>query len=88
MSNELLQKLERKIENAVESIELLKLQVEELEEQNTKLASENSSLKSKQAGWEKNLTYMLEKLSNVPSLEQPTKNSQLRREICEEDAIV
>ncbi len=87
MSNELLQKLEYKIENAIESIELLKLQIEELEEKNSKLASENLSLKNKQASWEKNLTSMLDKLSSVSVLEQPS-NNKIYVESCEKDAVV
>ena len=74
MSNELLQKLEHKIENAVESIELLKLQLEELEEKNSSLANENLSLKNKQASWEKNLTSMLDKLNNVSAFEKSICN--------------
>jgi cell division protein ZapB len=88
MSNELLQKLERKIENAVESIELLKLHIEELEEKNSKLANENTSLKNKQASWEKNLNAMLDKLSSVSTLDQQIKSTKVYVETCEEDTIV
>ena len=89
MSNELLQKLEHKIENAIESIELLKLQIEELEEKNSKLANENSSLKNKQATWEKNLNSMLDKLSNVSVLDQPTTTGKkIYTEAYEEDAVL
>lgn len=87
MSNELLQKLEYKIENAIESIELLKLQIEELEEKNSKLVSENLSLKNKQASWEKNLTSMLDKLSSVSVLEQ-SSNNKIYVDACEKDAVV
>ena len=76
MSNELLQKLERKIENAVETIELLKLQIEELEEKNATLANENNNLKDKQISWEKNLNTMLDKLSNVSDFEKQAKHSK------------
>lgn len=65
MSSDLLQKLEDKIDNAIETIELLRLQSEELEEKYSKLLNENAALKSKQAAWEHNLTTMLEKLDAI-----------------------
>lgn len=65
MSSELLQKLEDKIDNALETIELLRLQNDELEEKYSKLLNENSVLKSKHAAWEENLTTMLEKLDAI-----------------------
>lgn len=65
MSSELLQKLEEKIDNAVETIELLRLQAEELEEKNSRLNNENTALKNKQAAWEQNLATMLEKLDAI-----------------------
>ena len=77
MSNELLQKLERKIENAVETIELLKLKIDELEEKNSILTHENNNLKDKQISWEKNLNTMLDKLNNVSAFEKQTKHSKV-----------
>ena len=65
MSSELLQKLEGKLDNAIETIELLRLQAEELEEKHSKLMNENAALKNKQAAWEQNLTTMLEKLEAI-----------------------
>ncbi len=65
MSNELLQKLEDKIDNALETIELLRLQNEELEEKYGKLLNENNTLKNKHAAWEQNLSNMLEKLDAI-----------------------
>lgn len=62
MSSELLQRLEDKIDNALETIELLRLQNEELEEKYSRLLNENNMLKSEQAAWGQNLTTMLEKL--------------------------
>lgn len=70
MSSELLQKLEDKIDNAVETIELLRLQNEELEEKNSRLNNENTALKNKQAAWEQNLANMLEKLDAIEPKEQ------------------
>lgn len=65
MSSELLQKLEDKIDNALETIELLRLQQEESEEKYSKLLNENTLLKNKHAAWEQNLTTMLEKLDAI-----------------------
>jgi len=87
MSNELLQKLEHKIESAIESIEMLKLHIEELEEKNSKLANENLLLKNKQAAWEKNLNSMLDKLSNISTSEQTTAN-KVYVEAYEEESTV
>lgn len=65
MSSELLQRLEDKIDNAIETIELLRLQTEELEDKHARLLNENAALKNKQATWEQNLTTMLEKLDAI-----------------------
>lgn len=65
MSIELLQKLEDKIDNALEAIELLRLQNDELEEKYSKLLNENTLIKNKHAAWEQNLTTMLEKLDAI-----------------------
>ena len=72
MSEHLLAQLEKKIENAIENIELLRLQVEELEEKNAKLQNENATLqnenatfKSRQSEWEQGLTKLLNKLDDV-----------------------
>lgn len=65
MSSELLQKLEDKIDNALETIELLRLQNDELEEKYSKLLNDNTLLKNKHATWEQNLTTMLEKLDAI-----------------------
>lgn len=65
MSNELLQKLEDKIDNALETIELLRLQNDELEEKYARLLNDNNALKNKHATWEQNLTNMLEKLDAI-----------------------
>ncbi len=68
MPSELLQKLESRIDNAIESIELLRLQIEELEVKNAKLFDENSILKDRQSYWEKNLNLMLDKLDTIENI--------------------
>jgi cell division protein ZapB len=65
MSNRLLEQLEEKIDNAIEAIELSRLQIEELEEKNLKLQNENATLKSRQTQWEHSLTSLLGKLDGA-----------------------
>lgn len=72
MSVELLQKLEDKIDNAIETIELLRLQNEELEEKFNRAQQDNTTLKSKQSAWEQNLSSMLEKLEAIEVREETT----------------
>jgi FtsZ-binding cell division protein ZapB len=65
MSNSLLEKLEKQIENAVGLIELLRLQVEELEGKHQQLQHENSVLKKHQSEWEQSLSTLLRKLDSA-----------------------
>ncbi len=83
MSNELLAKLEDKINNALETIELLNLQNEELEEKYSKLLNENTALKNKHAAWEQNLTNMLEKLDAIEP-KAPTFKANTSAAVAEE----
>ena len=70
MSNQLLEQLEAKIDETVETIEILRLQIEELEEKNTKLQDENQVLKDKHLAWEQTLNSMLSKLRSLESASQ------------------
>jgi len=69
MANEILQRLEDRIDNAVETIELLRLQLEDAESKREKLIAENLILQNKNASWEQNLVTMLEKLDAIEILE-------------------
>ncbi len=64
MSNPLLE-LESKIDHVIESIELLKLQVEELEQYNAELQQENNKLKGHQSEWTQGLHTLIHKLDTV-----------------------
>lgn len=75
MSSQLLQQLESKVNQTVETIELLRLQVEELEEKNLRLQDDNNVLKDKHEVWEKTLHTMLNKLSDVDSTLQDNEKS-------------
>lgn len=75
MSSQLLQQLESKIDHAIETIELLRLQLEELEQKNTQLQDENNVLKDKHEVWEQTLYSMLQKLNTLHSTIQDSEKS-------------
>ncbi len=88
MSNRLLEKLETKLDEVIETIEILRLQVEELEEKNTLLSEENSTLKGRQVQWEQGLTTLLNKLDNVtPGSDKTESHSTEDFEAEENEAI-
>lgn len=58
MSSELFNRLEQKVNSAVEALELLKLEAEELREENTRLKQERQD-------WEDRLSALLTKLDDV-----------------------
>jgi cell division protein ZapB len=58
MSTSLLSKLEKKVEHTVEVIELLRLQIEELEE-------ENAALKAEQEKWRADLSALLQRFDDI-----------------------
>ncbi|MGJ7458460.1 cell division protein ZapB [Halomonas sp. MA07-2] len=62
MSNELFTRLEQKVTSAVEALELLKMEAEELREENTRLKQEHEE-------WERRLTGVLSKLEEIESTE-------------------
>ncbi len=61
MMIELLNKLERKIGHAIETIELLKLQIDELEE-------ENAALRAEQEKWRHDISGLLSRLDRADEL--------------------
>lgn len=65
MSSQLLEQLEAKVDETVEMIEIMRLQIEELEEKNVKLQDDNNVFKDKHEAWEKTLYAMLNKLNGV-----------------------
>ena len=58
MSNDLLNKLGEKIQNAVETIEILRVEVEELKER-------NSGLQAEKEEWDSKLTALIEQFENI-----------------------
>ncbi len=75
MPSQLLQQLEAKVDQTVETIELLKLQIEELEQKNIKLQDDNNVLKDKHEVWEKTLYTMLNKLSGLENIMQDNEKA-------------
>lgn len=65
MSNELIQKLDEKIDAALETIEILRLQLEESENKNKILSTENETLKENKTTWENNINNLLNKLNRI-----------------------
>jgi FtsZ-binding cell division protein ZapB len=65
MSNQLLLKLEAKVNQALEVIEVLRIQLAEMEENNVVLKIENAEMQSRQLQWEQSLTALLQSLSNA-----------------------
>lgn len=69
MFKDLLFQLEQKVEHAVDLIELLRLQIEELEE-------ENAALRSEQEQWRDDLVQLLKRFEQIERPESDTEFSQ------------
>lgn len=65
MSFELLEELEAKIQAAVENIELLRMEIDDLKEQNSKLSDENNRLNQEQQAWQERLRSLLGRMNNI-----------------------
>ena len=68
-----LQKLEAKINEVIETVELLHLQVEESEQANTRLQRDNTELKQQQNEWEQTVIGLLSKLEKLQTSHTATK---------------
>ncbi|NHH99032.1 MULTISPECIES: cell division protein ZapB [Oceanimonas] len=65
MSFDVLEKLEAKIQTAVDTISLLQMEVDELKEQNGKLDDENQQLRQQHQAWQDRLQALLGKIDQV-----------------------
>lgn len=79
MSLEVFEKLESKVQQAIDTITLLQMEIEELKEKNTSLAQEvqnaahsredlereNNQLKEQQHGWQERLQALLGRMEEV-----------------------
>lgn len=68
-----LQKLETKINEVIETVELLSLQVEESEQENTHLKRDNAELKQQQNEWEQTVVGLLGKLEKLQAHHSTSK---------------
>lgn len=67
MTTNLLQKLEEKIANALDTIELMRLQIDALEQENTKL-------KTEQDKWHRDLKALLSRFEQIESSSHASVN--------------
>ncbi|WP_043994012.1 cell division protein ZapB [Moritella sp. PE36] len=70
MNFDVLDKLESKVQTAVDTITLLQMELEELKEENNQLLADNSELKSQQDVWQDRLRSLLGKMDEVQELEE------------------
>ncbi|MDU2481643.1 MAG: cell division protein ZapB [Klebsiella sp.] len=63
MSLEVFEKLESKVQQAIDTITLLQMEIEELKEKNNTLV--NSQLKEQQQGWQDRLQALLGRMEEV-----------------------
>ncbi|PNO53460.1 cell division protein ZapB [Aeromonas hydrophila] len=65
MSLEVLEQLESKVQSAVDNISLLKMELDELKEQNNKLQDENHQLRNEHVAWQERLRALLGKMDQM-----------------------
>ncbi len=70
MNFDVLDKLESKVQTAVDSIALLQMEIEELKEENTQLLNQNNELKGLQDAWQERLRSLLGRMDEVQELEE------------------
>ncbi len=73
MTSDLLLKLEQKVSHAVEVIELLRLQVEELEKENTVLKAEHEK-------WRRDLSSLLKRFDLIDAPSTPVRSTTSEEE--------
>ena len=72
MNFDVLDKLESKVQTAVDTISLLQMELEELKEENSELLSNNAELKNQQEAWQDRLRSLLGRMDEVQELERRT----------------
>ncbi len=65
MSFEVLEKLESKVQSAVDTISILQMEIEELKLSNSTLSEENEQLKGQQQLWQERLQALLGKMDQM-----------------------
>lgn len=70
MNFDVLDKLESKVQTAVDTISLLQMELEELKEENNQLLANNTELKGQQDVWQDRLRSLLGRMDEVQELEE------------------
>lgn len=70
MNFDVLDKLESKVQTAVDTISLLQMEIEELKEEKSKLLNQNNELKGLQDAWQERLRSLLGRMDEVQELEE------------------
>lgn len=70
MNFDVLDKLESKVQTAVDTITLLQMEIEELKEENSQLSNQNTELKGLQDAWQERLRSLLGRMDEVQELEE------------------
>lgn len=70
MNFDVLDRLENKVQTAVDTISLLQMELEELKEENAQLTNTNAELKGQQDVWQERLRSLLGKMDEVEELEE------------------
>ncbi|WP_206759248.1 cell division protein ZapB [Moritella sp. F3] len=70
MNFDVLDKLESKVQTAVDTISLLQMELEELKEENNQLLENNAELKGQQDVWQDRLRSLLGRMDEVQELEE------------------
>jgi len=70
MNFDVLDKLQSKVQTAVDTISLLQMELEELKEENNQLLENNAELKGQQDVWQDRLRSLLGRMDEVQELEE------------------
>lgn len=65
MSLEVLEQLESKVQSAVDNISLLKMELDDLKQQNNQLQDENHQLRNEHVAWQERLRALLGKIDQM-----------------------
>lgn len=88
MSSRLLEQLEKKIDDTLETMQMLRLQLEELEQKNSTLEEENRHLSTRHSQWEDGLHTLLNKLDDEHQQSAPSSTSEESFEQEEANALI
>lgn len=87
MTSDLLLQLEKKVAHAVEVIELLRMQVEELEEVNQHLKDENQELKTEHEQWKNDLSSLIKRFDQIDVEPNQKPRFAVKQAVTEEECL-